>query len=154
MRIIIEGADGAGKSTLAEKLKEYYGDVDIVHMRGKDPMTFRYLYETLDKTKVIWDRQFISERIYSTFYNLPYRLRAAEEKVLVQKCKDENIPIIILSPDQHKVLGDEDEDIKSNHDDLVKMYMMSATKHKLKVYGHNDFDTIISDIENRNWYLT
>ena len=121
MKLIIDGADGAGKSTLAKMLGEKL-NLDVVHMRGKDSMRFPFLYHTLDKLDVIWDRHFLSERIYSEFYDLPYRITKGQEKVLHQKCKDNDVKIIICNPVKHNVTDDEDEDIVERHDEIVKAY--------------------------------
>lgn len=121
MRIIIEGADGAGKSTLAKRISDLTG-LDVVHMRGRDVMRFPFLYHTLDKVDVIWDRHFLSERIYSRFYDLPYRITQGQEALLVQKCIDQDIKIIVCNPEEFKVTEDEDADIKEEHDVLVKAY--------------------------------
>lgn len=131
MKIIIEGADGAGKSTLAKRIQKMYPDLDIVHMRGTDPMNFVYCYHTLDKTRVIWDRHFISERIYSKFYDLPYRLTRGQTATLVQKCRDQDIKIILCIPDNHKVMDDEDDDIKERHAELVQGYRQFAQEYDI-----------------------
>lgn len=153
MRVIIEGADGSGKSTLAQKLKEIYGDVDVVHMRGRDVMTFQFLYEILDKQSVIWDRHFISERIYSEFYNLPYRITTGQERVLAQKCIDQDIPILVCIPEQHKVMDCEDDDIKERHDSLVGAYR--EVSERLGLVPIDPFTTsledIVSLIEKHEW---
>lgn len=130
MRIIIEGADGSGKTTLAKRLSEHYG-LSYVDMRGRDIMSFPFLYHTLDKIDVVWDRHFISERIYSDFYNLPFRITKGQEKTLVQKCDDHNIKIIVCIPDEHKLLDNEDEDIVKKHQELVDGYREFCDKFNI-----------------------
>ena len=134
LKIIIEGADGSGKSTYARNLAQKH-NLSYVDMRGKDPMTFEFCFNTLDKTNVVWDRHFLSERIYSKFYGLPCRLTKGQERTLVQKCKDNGIDIIIMIPKEHLLLDSEDEDSKERHHELVQAYKDIATEYNLEIRG-------------------
>lgn len=132
MRVIIEGADGSGKTTLALKYAKGKG-LSYLDMRGKDPMTFEFCYNLLDKTNVVFDRFFLSERLYSEFYGLPARLTKGQERTLVQKCIDSGVEIVVCIPNEHHVLDTEDEDIKLRHKFLVNGYRKLAEEYNLKV---------------------
>lgn len=132
MRILIDGADGSGKTTLAKKLADKY-NLSYIDLRGKDPMTFEFNYNLLDKTNVVFDRSFLSDRLYSKFYGLPPRLTKGQERTLVQKCLDQDIEIILCIPEEHKVLPSEDTDIKLRHGELIQGYKELASEYNLKV---------------------
>lgn len=67
MKIIIDSADGCGKTTLIEKLMETY-KTDIIRMTKPGcKLPLAYVQKaTLDE--IISDRSFISEYIYSSYY--------------------------------------------------------------------------------------
>lgn len=69
MIIILEGPDGSGKTTLANKLTEDLGVTryHVGHVPGKQFL--RYLNIALDGPKhVVFDRFHISEMVYSTLF--------------------------------------------------------------------------------------
>ena len=68
MKIIIEGADGTGKTTLAKILADKYG-LEICHCTQHDPADFYFYRETLRKENVIWDRHTIGELIYPLIFD-------------------------------------------------------------------------------------
>lgn len=98
MKIIIEGCDGTGKTTLAKKLARKYG-LDIVHMTGKDPKDFEFYKQSLRKTNVIYDRNFISEPIYAKVFNRKQALTKKQIEKLYKVCKKENVYIIMVDFD-------------------------------------------------------
>jgi len=67
--IIVEGVDGAGKSTLVKELKNHlnWDSKSLVHKDGDQ--LFRYLKEYVTSDEVVLDRGHISEAIYSSFLN-------------------------------------------------------------------------------------
>ena len=64
MRIIIEGCDGVGKSTLALSLAKKY-KCDIIHMTAWSPKVLSSYINRLKNKNIILDRSFISEVVYS-----------------------------------------------------------------------------------------
>lgn len=71
MKIIIEGPDGAGKTTLANYLSEKLG-FPVVHRtqpkseEEKAKMFAQYLYDAKEPSNVIYDRFLYSEIVYGT----------------------------------------------------------------------------------------
>ena len=154
VRIIVEGADGAGKSTLVNRLYQYFKfqenhEVDKVHMRGKDTMSFPFLYHGLDKCDIIYDRHFLSENIYSDFYNLPKRITESQRDILMDKCRLEGIVVIVCIPQVHKMYESEDVDIKMNHSELVQAYVDIVQHYNLLVVDpmNDQFEEIIDKIK-------
>lgn len=154
-RIIIEGPDGAGKSTLSARIKSIYPGLDIVHMKGRDSMDYDFLKQTLKKTDIIWDRHFPSENIYSYFYKKPFRITTGQTKELVNYCKENDIVILVCAPDVYHVMEDEDEDIKQRHNKLVDGYTkFCADNGIIPIDNH----TITNDelkriIETQAWHI-
>lgn len=119
MRLIIEGADGAGKSTLAKALGEHYG-LRVIHLKGTDPMDYEFCHQLYRMNNVIFDRSFFSEKVYSKFYKLPSRLSEFETKKLFLEIED--FQVIVCSPKYYKVMENEDSDIQMNHKQIEKYY--------------------------------
>jgi thymidylate kinase len=107
MKIILEGCDGTGKTTLAKKLQDHYG-IDYVHVKRADPSTYEFYSQTLLKTDVIWDRHFIGEMIYPTVFKRQGNLRMAQFETLLEKARNQNVVILVLTT--HK------ETLKKNND--------------------------------------
>lgn len=146
---IVEGPDGAGKSTLIEYIHENVEsgsgrEYSKVHMKGTDPMTYPFLKEMLRKKNVIWDRHFVSENIYSDLYKKPRRLAEDDRERLLQYTFDNNIPIIILLPSEYILDEDEDKIIKKEHHKLVARYKSFVAEALAKgftnVHYYNRFE--------------
>jgi thymidylate kinase len=95
MRIIVEGADGTGKTTLVKELAKKY-NLDSLNINRYDPNNFNFYLETLKKTNVIFDRHFIGEMIYPSIFNRKGNLKRKDFEWLLDYCKENDIKIIIL----------------------------------------------------------
>ena len=104
MRIIIEGVDRIGKTTLAKKIAKRY-KLDYVHVGINDPKDYDFYYQTLRKRNVIFDRHFIGEMIYPSVFNRKKQLTIEEFKKLMQFSFEEEIKVIILYSDDHELLN-------------------------------------------------
>lgn len=96
MKIIIEGVDGAGKTTLAKILAEKYG-LEICHCTQHDPADFYFYRETLRKENVIWDRHTIGELIYPLIFNRKAQITDVEAKAVIDIAKSEGVKIFVLT---------------------------------------------------------
>ncbi len=72
MKIILEGVDGAGKSTLANKIKEdwFDNDVEIIKFSHGSPIALEDYEKALltERKNIILDRFNLSEEVYSNVY--------------------------------------------------------------------------------------
>lgn len=98
MKIILEGCEGVGKTTLAKQLVERYG-LDYVHITNKDPNDYMFYKQTLRKEDVIYDRHFLGEMIYPKIYNRKGNLDARQFRKLLKFARKECVHILILTTD-------------------------------------------------------
>lgn len=86
MKIILEGCDCTGKTTLAKQLCEKY-NLYYSHVTSKDPNDFEFYFNTMKTDNIIWDRHLLGEMIYPTVYNRKGNLNL---KIFI-KCQNVNI---------------------------------------------------------------
>ena len=96
MRIIIEGVDGSGKSTLVSKLRQRY-KLDSLHVTGKDPNTFEFYKSLMLKSDLVTDRDFIGEMIWPEIFNRKGNLNLRKFEKLVSLSKEVDAKIIVLT---------------------------------------------------------
>lgn len=104
MPIIIEGPDGAGKSTLAKSLADRL-DMNILKMTANGGQSARGYLQKLACDGVIIDRCWVSEQIYSDMFGREPRIDNDDAEALTELCGRAGIPIIVLSPPLHVVIG-------------------------------------------------
>lgn len=73
MLTVIEGPDGAGKSTLADQLAALYGRTTVLHQGPFESDPFHETLETLRPRlergeSVIWDRSHLGEQVYGPIF--------------------------------------------------------------------------------------
>lgn len=98
MKVILEGCDGTGKTTLAKLLAERYG-LDICHCTQHDPADYDFYRQTLRKENVVWDRHTLGELIYPDVFGRTPKLSPVEAEKLMKIAKDEGVKMFILSTD-------------------------------------------------------
>lgn len=130
MKIIIEGCDGTGKSTLAKKLAKHY-NLDVVHMTNKDPKDFNFYKETMRKENVVFDRHFMGEMIYPNIFKRPGELSEKQYKDLLYLAKTNYVVILVLvanksiietrlkDKNEHEFIINQIKKIQSNYIDLA-----------------------------------
>lgn len=141
MRIIIEGADGVGKSTIVNKLAKKY-NLDKVHFSYDDPKDLDFYFHTARKSKYIYDRHFISEVIYHKYFNRPRNLEDFEIKYLLEKSKYLDIKTIILTNDKFKLKNEEYDFIKKNIKLINDDYLEFGKKFNIPIVNTNDYKKI------------
>lgn len=98
MRIILEGCDGTGKTTLAKLLAEKYG-LDICHCTQSDPGDYEFYKQTARKDNVIWDRHTIGELIYPEVFGRMPKLSPEEARLVIAYAKEAGTKIFVLTND-------------------------------------------------------
>lgn len=135
MPIIIEGPDGAGKSTLAKSLAGAL-DMNILKMTANGGQSAREYEQKLACDGVIIDRCWVSEQVYSDLFGREPRISNGGAEALTEFCGLVGISIIVLLPPLHVVIhrlyerGDEYADvvcpniteIYARHQDWVKAH--------------------------------
>lgn len=96
MKVVIEGCDGTGKTTLARRLAEYYG-VDLCHVTNRDSNTFDFYRELIGKEDIIWDRNVIGEMIYPKVFNRKGNLDYIDFDYLINRSREAGTKYIILT---------------------------------------------------------
>lgn len=153
MPIIIEGPDGAGKSTLAKSLAGAL-DMDILKMTANSSQSLQEYIQKLACDGVIIDRCWVSEQVYSDLFGREQRIDNDEAEALTEFCKLVGIPIIVLLPPLHVVIsrlnerGDEYADVVCpNITEIYKRYQEWAEKHDVAiVLENNDPTTAIVEV--------
>ena len=98
MRIILEGCDGTGKTTLAKILAERY-KLDICHCTQRDAADYDFYSQTLRKEDVIWDRHTLGELIYPTIFDRKQQLTYLQAKDIIGAAKKDGVKIFVLTTD-------------------------------------------------------
>lgn len=104
MPIIIEGPDGAGKSTLAKSLAGEL-DMNILKMTANGGQSVPEYLQKLACDGVIIDRCWVSEQVYSDLFGREPRIDNDDAEELTEFCEFARIPIIVLLPPLHVVIG-------------------------------------------------
>lgn len=99
MRVILEGCDGTGKTTLAKILAEKY-NFDVCHCTQHDGKDYDFYFQTLRKENVIWDRHTLGELIYPEIFERDPQITLEEVADLMRYVKENNIKIFVLTADQ------------------------------------------------------
>ena len=104
MPIIIEGPDGAGKSTLAKSLAGAL-DMNILKMTADGGRSVPGYLQKLACDGVIIDRCWVSEQVYPDLFGREPRIDHDDAEALTEFCGLAGIPIIVLLPPLHVVIG-------------------------------------------------
>lgn len=104
MPIIIEGPDGAGKSTLAKSLADAL-DMNILKMTANGDQSAQEYLQKLACDGVIIDRCWVSEQVYSDLFGRKPRIDNDDAEALTEFCGLTGVPIIVLLPPLHIVIG-------------------------------------------------
>lgn len=135
MPIIIEGPDGAGKSTLAKSLADAL-DMNILKMTANGGQSVPEYLQKLACDGVIIDRCWVSEQVYSDLFNRKPRIDNDDAEALTEFCGLAGIPIVVLLPPLRVVVsrlnerGDEYADIVCpNIVEIYRRYQEWADAH-------------------------
>lgn len=96
MKIILEGCDGTGKTTLAKVLADRY-HLDICHCTSEDPKDFDFYKQTARKENVIWDRHTIGELIYPKVFDRRPQISPEDARIILGIAREHNGKVIVLT---------------------------------------------------------
>lgn len=153
MPIIIEGPDGAGKSTLAKSLAGAL-DMNILKMTAGGGQSVPEYLQKLACDGIVIDRCWVSEQIYSDLFGRGPRIDNDDAEALTEFCGLAGIPIIVLLPPLHVVIsrlnerGDEYADVVCpNIVEIHKRYREWADAHDAAiVLEDNDPATAMEEV--------
>lgn len=135
MPIIIEGPDGAGKTTLAEKLAKRL-DMNILKMTANGGQSLEEYVQKLNCDGIVIDRCWVSEQVYADIFGREQRISDEEAEALTALCGIIGVPIVILMPPLVEVVkrltrrGDEFEDVVVPHiEEIYRRYEAWAEAH-------------------------
>ena len=157
MTIIIDGPDGAGKTTLVKALKEYY-NCDSVRLTYNDPKDFNFYDRLLEKTECIFDRHFLSEVVYASIFGRPCQLEWHDICNLYEKVKALNIKLFILDTTNEEILrrlevrGGEHQEIIDNMKTIQARFRRLAKRLEIDIIDTSkvSFEDIIAKIGDRD----
>lgn len=139
MKIILEGCDGTGKTTLAKILAEKYG-LDICHCTQHDAADYDFYRQTLRKENVIWDRHTIGELIYPRIFGRQFKISPEDARLIVHYAKQEGVKMFVLTDDievimerLNKRVPKEDLRILDNADAINDLFVAYAGLFKIPV---------------------
>lgn len=95
MRVILEGPDGVGKSTLAEYLCNHHG-LEIKHSSSETKNDLDYHFSLIEEDNICLDRANLGEIVYPIIFNRPAKMNWADQITFMNKCMDEDIIYIIF----------------------------------------------------------
>lgn len=114
MKIVIEGCDGTGKTSVAKILAEKYG-CDIVHMTGNDPKDYEFYNQSLRKEQVVYDRNVLGEFVYPYVFGRQKEVQYSELNTLMHFRRSIGVHFFVLTANREtckRRLIEKDEDIK------------------------------------------
>lgn len=157
MRIIIEGCDGTGKSSVALKLAEIYEE-NILHMTRWGKKNFRSYFNQYSQVEpFISDRSFISEIVYSKVFNRDCGINDDEIDDLFRLLQNKEYKIVILICAINEIRrrlnirNDESEDILKRIEKIQDEFMELAKEYHFCVINttYKTIDEIVEEIQRR-----
>lgn len=152
MRIIIDGNDGVGKTTLSLRLKEDLNIKSYIHLSYHDPTDYVFYSSILEKTDVIFDRSFIDEPIYSEVLRRQPGFNERSEEHLYEKLKKLNYIVIICYSLNKINKENEHKEIIDNEKVIDRYFESVAKKYDFIYYDpmHDDYDKLLEWIDKLN----
>lgn len=151
MRIILEGADGTGKTTLAKILANEF-NLDICHCTQHDPADYDFYEQSIRKNNIIWDRHTIGELIYPKVFNRKQQICIEDARLILLHAKELKTKIFILTEEPAVIKarllkrGGEDKRIFDNIEYINNKFLMYADAFNIPVI--NTSVMTVNDIFN------
>lgn len=152
MKIIVEGHDAAGKTTLINKLKEHYNISNVIHLTNKMDRSFNFYRNKLLKYRddVIFDRQFISEFVYSNALKRDTEITHEKLDELFLYTKFTDYVIIICETSKPNYKSDEYIEVIEKEYKIKATYRSIQELYDLILYDYtkDSFEELIKKIES------
>lgn len=149
IRIIIDGNDGIGKTTLAKRIGQDLGIDSYIHLSYNDPRSFGFYNEIIKKDNVVFDRSFMDEVIYSSVLERDCTLSRAQVEYLHAQLKELGV-IVIIAHTKNKIYSeDEFVGIVSSERRIDTYFSDLAFKYGYIYYDtHNDnYDDLLNRVK-------
>lgn len=163
MKIILEGCDGTGKTTLAKILAERYG-LDICHCTQKDPADYEFYRQTLRKENVIWDRHTLGELIYPNVFARKPKIGVEDARLLMMYAREADVRTFVLTADlptirkRVEARGDEAPAIVENLKEIDTWFKFYARQFHVPVINTSEmslreiFELVETPQENKGGF--
>ena len=138
MKIVLEGCDGTGKTTLAKILAEKY-KLDICHCTQRDAADYNFYRQTLRKEDVIWDRHTIGELIYPKVFNRVPQIGTEDARLIIHHGKEEGVKFFVLTCDMRMIKnrllerGTEDNRILDMCEEIDARFRFYAEQYNIPI---------------------
>lgn len=136
MRIVIEGCDGTGKTSVAKILADHYG-CDVVHMTGDDPKDFDFYWQSLRKNNVVYDRNVLGELVYPYVFDRKKHLKDEQSDGVISFYKHKGVHFFVLTANEGickarlMMRGNEDQRILSNIPYILAKFKALAFEYNI-----------------------
>lgn len=156
MKIILEGCDGTGKTTLAKLLANRYG-LDICHCTQHDPADYNFYRQTLRKENVVWDRHTLGELIYPQVFGRNPQIGTEDARLIVHYAKQEGVKMFVLTATDETILerlaarGNEDSAIYDKASWINEQFKFFADHYHIPIIDTSKMtlDEIFNLIEGK-----
>lgn len=153
MRVILDGCDGTGKTTIAERLANRYG-CNVIRLTYAGDRSVKAYYQMMSVDNVVHDRSFISEIIYPKYFGRISRLEPNCEGYLHNLIEHFSIRPFILTASSEtikkRIMTRGDEYIKDidRFAAINQDYLEYAREHNIYVIDttNKTIDEIIKEI--------
>lgn len=115
MRILIDGCDGTGKTSVAEKLANCL-NCDIIRLTHNGDGSFRKYMEVMIPENMVHDRTFISELIYPKYFGRKSKLDEGSEMTLFNLLEQYDCKVFIFTAAESELK----KRLKARGDDFLK----------------------------------
>lgn len=138
MKIILEGCDGTGKTTLAKLLADKY-KLDICHCTQSDPANFEFYKQTARKDNVVWDRHTIGELIYPDVFGRTPQISPEDARLVIWYAKEAGTKMFVLTGEieeiKHRLMarGTEDQRVLDKLEWINERFLWFATYYDIPV---------------------
>ena len=153
MRVIIDGVDGVGKTSVCEKLANKLG-CNIVRLTHDGDRSLNTYLDLMTCNNVVHDRSFISEIIYSRHFERESRIKKEDINTLYRILHFHDLKMFILTASPETILnrvskrGDEYITDLSKLEAINVDYLRVAKRHGFTVIDttNKSIDEIVEEI--------